>query len=177
MIRTVRAFFLSRALREELLLVAFILIGVLWWASAFTTRAGAFWREQRLTTSGLAEHAEWLKNKTTIEETAKRTASRLDPAKALNANLLVVTVSQLASEAGLNAQTSGGPLTKMEGQFGLHSQEFRIQNVEWDPLKKFYEALQQKSPYIAIERFSLLPLNTTGQHQLTFKVTSVEITR
>jgi hypothetical protein len=177
MIRSVRAFFLSCALREKLLLVAFVAIGVLWWGSAFSTRMGAFWREQRLTTSGLAEQTEWLKNRAVIEETAKKTASRLDPAKALNGNQLVTTVSQLASEAGLNAQTGGNTVTKTEGQFAVHSQEFTIRSVEWDPLKKFYEALQLKSPYIAMERFTLLSVNTTGQHQLNLKVTSVEITR
>jgi len=179
MIRNLRAFFLSRALREKLLLVAFIAIGVLWWASAFSTRMGRFWREQRLTTAGLAEQTQWLNNRNLIEETAKKTASRLDSTKTLNGNQLVTTVSQLANEAGLkNTQTSGSMVSKTEGQFAVHSQEFVIRNVEWPDLKKFYEALQRQSPYIAMERFTLLgPPSNSPQHILTLKVTSVEITR
>jgi hypothetical protein len=178
MIRSLRAFFLSRALREKLLLVAFIAIGVMWWGSAFSTRAGGFWRDQRLTSTNLVVQAEWLKNKPAIDDAAQKTAARLDPTKTLNGNQLVTTVSQLANEAGLKgAQTNGNTVTKTEGQFAVHSQEFTIRTVEWDPLKKFYEALQQRSPYIAMERFILQPLNTNGQHVLNLKVTSVEITR
>ncbi|WP_414661311.1 hypothetical protein [Horticoccus sp. 23ND18S-11] len=180
MIRTARAYFLSRLLREKLLLVAFIAIGVLWWLSAFGTRLGTFWRDQRLTTSRLTEQAEWIKNKVVIEETAKKTASRLDPAKTLNGNQLVTTVSQLATEAGVkNAQTSGSTVTTPAGQFAVHSQEYVIRNIEWEStLTAFYTALQKRSPYISIERF-ILAASAPDSPQLTLslKVTSVEITR
>ena len=53
MIRTLRVYFLGRLLREKLLLIGLILIGVLWWLSAFGTRAGQFWRTQRGTTATL----------------------------------------------------------------------------------------------------------------------------
>jgi hypothetical protein len=177
MIRTIRAYFLSRALREKLLLVAFVGIGLLWWASAFSSRAGAFWREQRATTVELAVQTDWLNKKTTIEETAAKTASGLDSAKTLNANALVTTVQQLANDAGLKNTQSGSAITTAEGQFQVHSREFTIRNVEWEPLQAFYYALQRRSPYIAMERFILQPINTTGQHTLSLKVASVEITR
>ena len=179
MIRSARAFFLSRALREKLLLVVFIGIAVLWWASSFSARAGSFWREQRTTTLRLREQAEWIKNKTMIEETATRTASRLDPTKTLNGNQLVTTVLQLANEGGVkNIQTSGSTVTSTSGQFAVHSQEFVIRNVEWDALTKFYETLQRRSPYISLERFTLVSApNNAAQLTLNLKVTSVEITR
>ena len=180
MIRTARAYFLGRASREKFLLVAFIAIGVLWWSSAFSTRLGAFWREKNLTTSRLTEQAQWIKNKTAIEETAKRTAAQLDAAKTLNGNQLVTRTSQLAADAGLKgAQTSGNTVTTPAGQFAVHSQEYVIRNVEWDPLTAFYKALQAQSPYISIERFILAPSGAPNlpQHTLSLKVTSVEITR
>lgn len=183
MIRSVRAYFLSRALREKLLLVAFIAIGVLWWLSAFATRGGVFWRDQRLTTSRLAEQAQWIKSRTLIEETAKKTASQLDPTRTLNGNQLVTTVSQLANEAGLKSiQTNGGIVTTTSGQFAVHSQEFTIRSIDgasgWEALKKFYEALQKRSPYIAMERFTLLAsAGNPAQLTLVLKVASVEITR
>jgi hypothetical protein len=178
MIRTVRAFFLSRALREKLLLVVFIGIALLWWGSSFTARASSFWREQRTTTLRLADQAEWIKNKVVIEETATKTAARLDPTKTLNGNQLVTTVSQLANEAGVkNIQTSGSTATTTSGQFAVHSQEFTIRNVEWDTLSKFYEALQRRSPYISLERFTLTAAVNASQLTLSLKVASVEITR
>lgn len=179
MIRTARIFFLTRALREKLLLLAFVAIGVLWWGSSFLTRGGAFWNEQRTMTSRLKTNAEWIKNRTVIEENEKKTASSLLPEKTLNANQLLTTVNQLAAEAGLkNIGTSGTGTSTTSGQFAVHSQEFRINNVEWEPLSRFYEALQKKSPYIAIERFVLSSTgNNATQLQLSLKVTSMEIRR
>jgi hypothetical protein len=114
-----------------------------------------------------------------IEETAKKTASRLDPTKTLNGNQLVTTVTQLANDTGVkNIQTTGGTQTTTSGQFAVHSQEFIIRNVEWDSLSKFYEALQRRSPYISLERFTLnSAANNAAQLTLSLKVTSVEITR
>lgn len=179
MIRITRAFFLSRALREKLLLVAFILIGLLWWGSSFLTRGREFWNEQRTMTSRLKVNAEWFKNQTLIEQNEKKTAESLAPEKALNANQLLTEVNRLANEAGLkNIGSSGTPPSSTSGQFAVHSQEFQIRNVEWDPLKVFYEALQKRSPYIAIERFTLQSTgNNSSQHQLSLKVTSMEIRR
>ena len=179
MIRTLRAYFLSRATREKLLLVAFVGIAVLWWGSSFITRASAFWQAQRTMTLRLREQAEWIRSEVTIKETAKKTASRLDPTKTLSGNQLVTTVSQLANEAGLKGlQTAGGTVTTTSGQFAVHSQEFVIRNVEWETLSKFYEALQSRSPYISLEKFTLTSAaNNAAQLTLNLKVTSVEITR
>lgn len=179
MIRTARAYFLTRALREKLLLVAFVVIGVLWWFSAFSTRLGTFWRDQRKTTADLAVQTEWIKNQEMIERTAKATAGRLEAAKTLNGNQLVTTVSRLAAEAGLkNTNTSGNTVTMPAGQFAVHSQEYVIRNVEWEPLGVFYKALQDRSPYIAIERFILAAASPDSpQLTLSLKVTSVEIVR
>ena len=183
MIRTARAFFLSRALREKILLVAFIAIGALWWASAFMTRGSAFWRTQRTTTFQLKDQAQWIKNQTMIDETAKKTASRLDPTKTLSANVLVTTVLDLAKEAGLkNTQISGSPSSTTSGQFAVHSQEFVIRNIDgipgWEALSKFYESIQRRSPYIAMERFTLTSTgNNAAQLALSLKVSSVEILR
>lgn len=178
MIRTLRAFFLSRALREKLLLLAFVGIGAAWWASAYAGRFGSFWRAQRTTTIQLREQTEWIKNQTAIEKNAQKTTGRLDPARTLNGNQLVATISQLANEAGLSQYSAGTPATRPTGQFTVHQVEFTIRNVEWGALTKFYEALQQKSPYIAVERFILSSgLNNQAQLNLTLKVMSVEIVR
>jgi hypothetical protein len=178
MIRSARVFFLNRALREKLLLVVFIAIAVLWWASSFSTRAASFWETQRTTMVRLKDQAQWIKNENSINETAKKTASRLDPTRTLNANQLVTTVSQLAADAGLSIQTSGSAITTTSGQFAVHSQEFVIRNVEWGALSKFYETLQRRSPYISLERFTLnSAANNAAQLTLNLKVTSVEITR
>ena len=179
MIRTTRIYFLSRALREKLLLVVFVAIGVLWWGSSFMTRGRAFWNEQRTMTSRLKVNAEWIKNQTVIEQNEKKTAASLMPEKTLNSNQLITTVNQIANETGLkNIQSLGTLPSSTSGQFAVHSQEFTIRNVEWELLSRFYEALQKRSPYIAIERFTLRPTgNNAAQLELSLKVTSMEIRR
>jgi len=177
MIRTFRAYFLSRALREKLLLVVFVGIGVAWWGSAFTTRLGKFWQDQRTTTARLAEQTQWIKNKSIIETAAIKTAAELDQAKTLNSNQLVTTVDQIAKEAGLKDTRSSGIVpTTRSGQFAIHSADFTIRNADWDTLRKFYEALQLKSPYIGVERFILQSLpNNDAQLTLVLRVVSFEI--
>jgi hypothetical protein len=178
MIRSFRAYFLSRALREKLLLVAFVAIGVAWWGSAFTTRLGKFWQEKRSTTSRLREQTEWIKNKTIIEDAAKKTASSLDSARTLNSNLLVAKVQQIAADVGLGKQasTSGIVPTTRSGQFAIHSADYLIRNADWETLSKFYEALQQQAPYIAVEKFTLTASpNNDAQLTLQLRVVSFEI--
>src|SRR4051812_31506150 len=178
MISSLRAFFLSRALREKILLVAFIGIGAAWWLSSFVTRAGKFWREQRSMTSQLAVQTQWINNRTQIEASAQQTASQLDPSKTLNGLQLATTVGQIASDAGLKNATSGSPSTKRSGQFAVHSVEYTIRGAEWDSLKKFYAALQKQSPYIAVEKFILSATpNNPAQLTLGLTVVSVEIAR
>lgn len=176
MMRAIRHFFLTRALREKLLLVAFIAIGALWWSSAVNQRLIAFWRAQRITTARLSEQAQWIKNRTRIEQAAQKTAERLDPARTLNGNQLVTTVAQLATDAGLRDSRSGTPTTQKSGQFAVHSAEYIINQAGWDQLKAFYEALQQRSPYISVERFGLsAAANAPAKLTLNVKVVSVEI--
>jgi hypothetical protein len=177
MIKNLRAYFLGRALREKLLLFAFIAIGLLWWLSAFSNRAGAFWREQRNTGSQLKIQTEWIKNRTRIEETARVAAAKLDPTKTLNAITLPTTLQQLANDAGLkNAQLSGTPETKRSGQFALHTAGYVIRGADWESLVRFYEALQQRAPYIAVDQFNLTAApNNPAQLTLSLRAESVEI--
>jgi hypothetical protein len=180
MIRTLRAFFLSRLLREKLLLLAFVAIGMFWWLSSFTTRANGFWRTQRSTTIDLADQKQWLERGPTIENEAKQAASRLDPAKTRDRTRLFAEVSNLANEAGLR-NTSISPITPSvtAGQFSVHSVNFSATNVDWDPLiKKFYPVLQAKAPYIGIEQFTLqVPNPANRMHVLTMRISSVEVSQ
>lgn len=179
MIRTLRAFFLARALREKLLLVSFIAIGLLWWLSAFGGRAGAFWRQQRTTRAQLTEQAEWIRNKTQIEENAQSAAAKLDPTKTLNANQLATTLQQLANDAGLKSHNlNGSPTTTKSGQFAIHTANYLVRLADWESLVKFYEALQKRAPYIAVDQFSLSATpNNSAQLTLALRAESVEIAR
>jgi type II secretory pathway component PulK len=184
MIRTLRSLFLGCQLREKLLLVAFLTIVVLVWVSNFGKRAGAFWREQRRTTSDLAEQAQWIANSGAIEISAQKAAGRLDAAKTLDGVRLVEAMQKLATDAGLR-NTATGALSNPpgNGQFSIHSLDFTVRLLDpdpsknWESLTKFYRALQQRSPYIGIESFTLRPEVNRAQLSFIARVSSVEITK
>lgn len=173
MIRTLRAFFLSRLLREKLLLVAFILLGVLMWLSSFTRRAGGFWREQRITTATLIDQKRWLDNRQSIEESERKAAAGLDALKTLEATRLYAEVDRLAREAGLTNTALGDQRDDRGGLFPMHTLQVNITKAEWTPLLKFYQSLLARSPYINVENFILRV--TPPNHSASLRVSSVEI--
>ena len=177
MIRTLRAYFLSRLLREKILLLSFILIGTLWWLSSVGTRAARFWRDQRATTNELAVQQQWLNNHTAIEEAAKKAASRLDSAQTLDRTRLNAAVNQAASEAGLKNGGASNFTSETAGQFTIHSLQYQVQGADYDNLQNFYLKLNQRAPYIGIESFVLYPTNQNdlSKYSLVLRISSVEI--
>lgn len=179
MISSLRAFFLSRLLREKILLIVFIGFGTVIWLSAFSKRAVAFWREQRTTTVALKTQQDLLNRRVQIQADVEKAAAQLDPAKTFNRNRLIAEVSNLSSAAGFRANTSGEPgQTTTNGQFSVHNYSYTIRNIpqtEWMALQKFYVALRDRSPYIGIDQATLVtsPTNRT-QLSLQLKVSAVE---
>ena len=180
MIRTLRAYFLSRLLREKVLLLGLILIGTLMWLSAFGNRAGQFWRLQRATASTLAEQQQWLNDRVKIEANVQKAAGRLDSAKTLDSIRLVDALGHAAVEAGLpnNSYTSSSAKSETNDQFKVHSVEFKVTQVDYTMLQKFYLNVQKRAPYIGIESFALAPnLADTSKQTLVLRVSAVEIPR
>ena len=175
--RTWRALFLGRLLREKLLLVVFTAIGALWWLSAFSSRLNAFNQQQRRTTLTLKEQQQWLDNRKGIEISAEKAAAKLEPAKTLDGSRLLAAINTIAREAGLKNTSSVPPRTQSNGQFSVHSLDYSVLSADWDSLKKFYFTLQQRSPYIGIERVQLTADPAGAKLSLVLLVSSVEITR
>ncbi len=180
MIRTLRLYFLSRLLREKLMLLGLILIGTLWWLSAFGTRASQFWRTQRSTTVTLEEQQIWLKNRATIEVAGQKAMGRLDSAKTLDRIRLVDALNHAAQEAGLrsNNYSSDAPKSETSDQITVHSVEFRVTQADYTMVQQFYLKVQQRAPYIGIESFGLQPSATDpSKVSLTLRVSAAETPR
>jgi len=179
MIRSLRAFFLSRALREKFLLVGFAVLGVLMWLSNFSTRAGRVVTENRRTNATLREQKQYLDSREAVELAAQKAAAQFDPAKTYNAIRLQSIVQTLATEAGMkNPVASPLPRTS-NGQFSVNSLEFKANiggsDAEWQKMTGFYKELQAKAPYLGIEKFTLAL--SGGQHALLMTISSVEISQ
>jgi hypothetical protein len=179
MIRTLRAFFLTRQLREKLLLLAFVLIGVLWWGSDFSTRVGQFWRAQRATTATLRVQEQWLASRVRIEAAAEKAASQLESSKTLDRARLIAALNQAAFDAGLrnNYAASSSPSESI-GQFTVHHVEYRVTGAEYPMLQQFYLNVQKRAPYLGIDRFTLQVLPGDGSKLiLNLRVSSIEFPR
>ena len=177
MIRTLRAFFLARLLREKILLVALALIVVGLWLSHLSGRVIRFWREEQHTTFALAQQNHWLSSRRRVEDAARQAASHFDPAKTLDSTQLLAAISAIANDTGLKSYTSGESQDISNGQFSVHTLQFTVTKVEWGTLKGFYYALQRRSPYIGFGQQFAIVADRANPVLLnaTMKVSSVEI--
>lgn len=155
MIPTLRALYLSRPLREKILVAALAAILVLWWLSNFVGRAQERWASARSTTLDLQDQAQWLARSDVIIDSANKAAARLDASRTLDGTRLLATVDALAGDAGLRNTTSGEITHVSSGQFAIYRLSFNVVGADWPSLKEFYLGLQKHSPYIGIDQLSL----------------------
>jgi hypothetical protein len=170
-----KAYFLSRLLREKVLLVVIAALAAVVLLSNFSGRVARAWRAQRATTTTLADQQQWLTNRTTIEAGAGRAVKNLDPARTLDDTRLVGELNALARAQGLKF-VSDSPRTERSGQFAVHTVQFNLLKMDWNALKRFYLELTKRSPYIGIEQFSLQAERTNPTLlNASLRVSSVEI--
>ncbi len=175
--RALKVFFLSRLLREKLMLVLFVALGAVMWLSSFSARASRQWHAHHAASSELAVQKQWLANRTAIEAGALAAVKNLDPARTLDDTRLVGELSALAREYDLKF-TNDTPQTERSGQFAVHSVQIILPRADWEALKRFYLALVARSPYLGIEQFSLAADRANPSIlNASLRVSSVEIIR
>jgi hypothetical protein len=177
MIRTFRATYLARSLREKILIVCFALLLVGAWFSHFTDQMGAFWREARHTTSELTEQGMWLANRDTIEAAAQQAASKFDPSSTLSDIALTATATNLATDAGLSDIRADEEPDVSNGPFAVHTLHFEIPKADWQALQTFTLSIQKRHPYISIEQFQILGDKVSRTMTANMVLSSVEIAR
>lgn len=172
-----RTFFMTRALREKVLLVAFAALAVLIWGSAVMARSRAMYLELKLARKELAEQQGTLANADSIAARAAAATRSLDPAQTLNATRLVGELSSLAAQAGLTADI-GSQRTDRTEQFAFHTVQVNFRRVDLPSILRFYGAMSKRAPYIALDQFSVATERTNpGQLNVSLRVVSVELAR
>jgi len=173
-----KAYFLSRLLREKILLLAFALIGATIWLSGVGERIGAQGRAIKTTSTDLDVQQRWLLQRERIEREATLAIKNLDPAKTFDSVRLQSELNALARSAGLSNYDVSDSRTVRTSQFAVHSVQFSVRNTDIGGLIRFYQALGQRAPYLGLEQFALAA-NRSNPAQLTasWRVTSVEIAR
>jgi len=173
-----KAFFLSRLLREKILMLGFVLIAALIWLSGVSDRVSVQWKASQVTSTDLDVQRRWLLQKERIEREAQLAIENLDPSKSLDSVRLQGELNSLARAAGLTNYDVSDSRTSRTTQFAVHSVQFSARNADIAKLIQFYQTLSQRAPYLGLEQFALAS-NRANPSQLTasWRVTSVEIAR
>jgi hypothetical protein len=163
-----KAFFLSRALREKVLLVALIVGGAAMLLSATGKRAGVFWREAKATSAELEDQEMVLGQKDAIEQRSQAAIEQLDPSKTFDQVRLQSEINTITNIAGLASKTGIRSVpSEKAGQFSVHTVQVVIRNADYESLTKFYTELQKRSPYIGIVSFDLSSASAANGQALT----------
>jgi hypothetical protein len=172
-----KTFFQRRVLREKLLLLAFVGLVAVVWASATGGRAADFVRAFSLVSADLKEQQLWLERRGAIEASAAAAVANLDPARSYNAVRLSAELGAVANATGLGGSTSSEALPmERTPQFAVNSVRYRITRTDWETIKRFYLELSKRAPYITIEQFTLSAERANpAQLNALLKVTAVEI--
>jgi hypothetical protein len=173
-----KAYFLSRLLREKILLLAFTLLGAAIWLSGVGERVAAQVRSIRVTSTDLDVQERWLLQRERIEKESTLAVEHLDPSRSFDGVRLQGELNTLARSAGLSNYDVSDSRTVRSNQFAVHSVQFSARNADMAALIAFYQLLAQRSPYLGLEQFSLAS-NRANPSQLSasWRVTSVEIAR
>ncbi len=166
--------FLRRTPRERGLILFFLLAAAVVWLVAAGGRLQGKWREGRVAAADLAAQNLWLERKAAIEQRALKAAGSLDAARTLDATRLVGEVSAIAGRLGLNVAVEP-PRTERTDQLAYHTVQVTFRRAELGALVKFYRELDQRAPYLALEKCVLSAGRTNpAEIDAVFSVFSVE---
>lgn len=173
-----KAFFLSRLLREKVLLLGLTAIAAVMWLSATSKRVRLFWVEARGTSAELADQKQWLGQRQRIENDMNAAVARLDPSRTFDVARLQSELDSIAHSVGINKDfAADDSKTTASGQLSVSTVRFVIRNTSWPLIKGFYQELAKRAPYIGIEEFMVSSNRANGQLTASLRVSSVEITR
>ncbi len=175
-----KAYFLSRLLREKLLLLVLVAAGAVLWASGTLGRAASLVSEYRVTSRSLDQQQLWLDREQVIEEEVAAAIRNLDPARSYDGVRLAAELNRLATAAGIaDIRSITRPAERTE-QFAVNSLDVTINRADWAAISRFYLELSKRAPYITIEQFTMAPERTMPDpsnplHTVQLRVAAVEI--
>jgi hypothetical protein len=171
----VKNFYNTKSLRERLLMLSFLLIGVAWWGSALVGRV----RFNVSAWQAAGRDAElqqlWLAQEAAVGARTAAVAQQLDAGRTMNATQALTEVDRLAQ--GL-PHDLGGQRTDRTDSFALHSLSVTFRRVDMAGLLRFYEGVAARAPYLGIDQCTISAERASpGVINAVFRVYSVEAVR
>ncbi len=168
-----KTFFTTKSLRERMLISAFLLVGLAWWASSLLGRTRQFGQDWSAVGLDLKTQHEWLARKQEVETRLATVGRQLDPSRTLNAGQAYAEINRLAQ--GLGAEM-GAQRTERTDNFAMHSLQVTIRRASMAALIPFYKELSARAPYLGVEQCSLSADRAApGQLSAVFRIYSVEV--
>lgn len=177
--KKLRTYFLTRLLREKILLLGLLGVAAAIWLSSWMDRVQLGVRAHSQVSTDLAVQDQWLQQQDRIEALAKAAVEHLDPKKSLDSVRLQTEVTDMATATGITANRSiDSPRTDRTPEFAVHSIEFRARRADYENLQRFYAKIVERAPYMGLEQFSLSTVpSRSSEIEAVFRITAVEITR
>jgi len=177
-IKALRGYFLSRTIREKMLVLGLIAVLAVVWVSRLLKRTAATSGSLSAKGMDLREQQGWLNEQQAIERRSKAATENLDRSKTFDSVRLQGKMYEIAKAAGL------GPNTKISGLppvptnlFKYNTVQVQILNVAssaYGSLLNFENEIHKYSPYIGIESAQVRVNPSTSQLTLQMRVFSVE---
>lgn len=162
----------SKLLRERVLLLVFLGIGVFWWGSALAGRFRQTRQDWRTVAQDREVQQMWLGRGSSVSERTVQVARLLDPARTLNAAQAYAEVGRIATGLPLEM---GAQRTDRTENFSLHSLQVTFRRTDLTSLLRFYEGITARAPYLGIDQCTISVDRTTpGQLNAVFRIYSVE---
>lgn len=174
---TFRFIFERLSLRERLLLIAFLLLGLLMWFGALSRQLRYAFEQNRDHRNILQLHAVLLDNEEFIAERLRTARQGLDSSKTFSSEDLFGKVDTLVRTFALNAEISS-PQGREDEIFSTYAVRVTVKNATLHELLAFTQAIQAEAPYLNLTRFQVDPISRDPRRlNAQYEIESFEITQ
>lgn len=171
-----KSYFMTRNLREKLLVLMMLVVGLVIWISFFAERAGVLMAERRSVNLLGEELGVYIDNRDLIRERAEAGIRNLEPSLTLNATRLSVDAGAMARENGLNPSIDS-PRTEPGDVFSYHTIVMTVNEADLGALINFTNELQARAPYMALEQLSINARSNPMLLDARYRISAVELNR
>jgi hypothetical protein len=163
-----KSYFLSRHIREKILLLAIIAFAIALWGSKLYSRTNDLRTATKKADAILKEQTEEIANLDYEEQRKDEAIRDLDPAKSYDNLKLISHVTAIAEKVNLNQNgvqntSFQAPIVTKLPLMNLTKMRLQLSNVEMADVVNFYRELANDSPYISIAQFRITAANTNNR--------------
>ena len=144
-----RRFFRRMTVREQLLVVIFILVVLFIWTGGVIKRGKAWNSDRRQAQSDLLVQQKWLEHAEDYENSYRQALKRVDPEKTFEGAQLSGKIDEILRQAGLSGSADIDPVKTRKGEiFNDHTIRVRLKRISIARLIQLNQLLRRETPYI-----------------------------